>query len=366
MFFKGKSSEIIESLEQRVNELEKENAKLREENNAYKEAQQVRDDKADELDLQAVFESWMQGGQLVSKVRETLMHTAHSLEQEKSALSDTSSIFIDTQESVANILQRVVTIKDCSQSSNQQVKDLLGVSKQIEEFVNVIQGISDQTGLLALNAAIEAARAGDSGRGFAVVADEVRKLANDANEASNEIATLVEKISNQVTVVSGDIEQVDELSSEVVLASEGIRSSVDKLVNVSSHMSEIINMSANDAFIETVKLDHVNWKNNVYEHLLNGRFEELSNMADHTNCRLGKWYFEGEGQKKYKQLDGFSALDAPHALVHQSGISAADAMMKKESKQAINYLRKMEEASLDVATQLDRISDSFRAQANHS
>lgn len=109
-----------------------------------------------------------------------------------------------------------------AQQSQQMIVELEASTRQIESFVLVVEGISEQTNLLALNAAIEAARAGEQGRGFAVVADEVRALASRSQQATHEIKgliqTLVERAQSATKMIDSSDRQIEESFSSITAA----------------------------------------------------------------------------------------------------------------------------------------------------
>lgn len=87
--------------------------------------------------------------------------------------------------------------------------------ENIQGFLQVISGISEQTNLLSLNASIEAARAGDEGRGFAVVAQEVSRLADQAGNATKEIHGLVENAGLAVSRGADKVARLTALMEEM-------------------------------------------------------------------------------------------------------------------------------------------------------
>ena len=75
-------------------------------------------------------------------------------------------------------------------------------SREIDEIVAVISGISHQTNRLALDAAIQAAMAGENGKGFGAVAADIRRLAERAKEQVSSITKIVRNVREEVGAVA--------------------------------------------------------------------------------------------------------------------------------------------------------------------
>lgn len=301
----------------------------------------------------AILSHQLKGGEMLFSIRDGLAQSAEELISERKALKQLDVAFADTRKALKTLNERANLINEQANASMEAATVLDQTAHLISNLVTSIQEISDQTNLLALNAAIEAARAGTAGRGFAVVADEVRSLAAKAHDASQEIERLVTLVIDQTTSIKSVVNSNHEVATDVAASSTQIDSVVGDVIDRSDHMQRVIRLATTASFLNTVKLDHAVWKNQIYSLIESGNFAAGANS--HTECRLGQWYYEGYGGRKYGHLSSFKSLENPHREVHISGREALKAGEAGNLKSMASHIQKMESASLQVVKGLENL-----------
>ena len=163
------------------------------------------------------------------EISSTVQNIAKGAEGTADMVNKTSSITRDLASSIEGISEKArfaaTSSKEAGDRARQAGEQMEGASRKvadivariskattnvegfkdralrINESVDFISHIAQQTHLLALNATIEAARAGEHGRGFSVVAEEIRKLADASRKFADQISRLAKEINSESTDV---------------------------------------------------------------------------------------------------------------------------------------------------------------------
>ncbi|MBI5163352.1 MAG: CZB domain-containing protein [Magnetospirillum sp.] len=344
---------------------------------------------------------------------------AASLQETAAAIEELTATVRQNTANAQQANMLAAQARETASGSGRIVSDAIGAmdriegsSSRIETIVGMIEEIAFQTNLLALNAAVEAARAGDAGKGFAVVAQEVRNLAQRSSKASKEIKGLITESGREVTggaeLVKGagdalrhitqSIHQVAAIVEEIAGATREQNHGIGQVSTTIAELDEATQRNAalveetaatanslaeqaqqlkdqmaffvldaasakgiarHAALVLGTKIDHLVFRQNVVDTVEGRNNLTADKLANHHQCRLGKWYDSIE-EPAVKGSVWYGRLDDPHMRVHEAGKRALACHACGDADGRSRAMADLQQASEEVLSTLDGLARDIR------
>lgn len=315
-------------------------------------------------------------------------------------IRDNTHNIIEVSQNVTNDMNDSIT--DVNQSSkrieviNNRVQNFKGKIGKIEEIVDLVKKVANQSNLLALNASIEAARAGEAGKGFAVVADQVRLLSSNTAESAEDIVKYVTELKENIdelalamdettvslaegnSKVEKSIVSMQQMNNQMISIREGVDSvfnDIDTQTKVTrsfskqiENISQSYNTLSNDClqtgrrvfkigryldktrsdlvrgcskiteqdWVRVFEVDHfvLTWR--VYNNIVGFEHLQKKQVDDPGRCKLGKWLKQVSDERLIHSKE-YISLAKSHEDLHKYATLSWQANEDGDHSKAISY-----------------------------
>lgn len=315
-------------------------------------------------------------------------------------IRDNTHNIIEVSQNITNDMNDSITAVNQSSKRieviNNRVQNFKGKIGKIEEIVDLVKKVANQSNLLALNASIEAARAGEAGKGFAVVADQVRLLSSNTSESAEDIVKYVTELKENIdelalamdettlslaegnSKVEKSIVSMQQMNNQMISIREGVDSvfnDIDTQTKVTrsfskqiENISQSYNTLSNDClqtgrrvfkigryldktrsdlvrgcskiteqdWVRVFEVDHfvLTWR--VYNNIVGFEHLQKKQVDDPGRCKLGKWLKQVSDERLIHSKE-FISLAKSHEDLHRYATLSWQANEDGDHSKAISY-----------------------------
>ena len=315
-------------------------------------------------------------------------------------IRDNTHNIIEVSQNITNDMNDSITAVNQSSKRieviNNRVQNFKGKIGKIEEIVDLVKKVANQSNLLALNASIEAARAGEAGKGFAVVADQVRLLSSNTSESAEDIVKYVTELKENIdelalamdettlslaegnSKVEKSIVSMQQMNNQMISIREGVDSvfnDIDTQTKVTrsfskqiENISQSYNTLSNDClqtgrrvfkigryldktrsdlvrgcskiteqdWVRVFEVDHfvLTWR--VYNNIVGFEHLQKKQVDDPGRCKLGKWLKQVSDERLIHSKE-YISLAKSHEDLHRYATLSWQAKEEGDHSKAISY-----------------------------
>jgi len=233
---------------------------------------------------------------LIKDIQKTVSEAVGAMNESTLEVENGAEHTTQAGKALDNILRAAQAVREQASQAAASVDQMRKVSSDLVSAADEVSGIVEQN-----MAATEEMAAGSY---------EITQAIENIASVSEENSAAVEEVSASAEEMSAQVEEVTSSTQSLADMAQALQETVDQFKLRDETLNETL------AVIETFHKAHLNWVRRVDDMAHGGEPIQYSEVPDHTQCSLGRWY-KGRGQREWGTLSSFSAIDQPHQEFHR-------------------------------------------------